>query len=171
MTKRLANLLAAGSELVTDAVAHAMDGRLGAPGSRSSALIALSHDPDEPIETLRRTLGLTHSGAVRTIDRLAADGLVRRERRGRTAVVALTERGREEVQALEGARLEAASAVLAAVPPELHGPLEQALSTLLASHTADAADLRRICRTCSFSACTGEGAACPVAEAATGRGR
>jgi MarR family transcriptional repressor of emrRAB len=160
MAAHLANLLAAAAQVVTDAVAT------NTPG-RSAALVALSHDPGEPIETLRRTLQLTHSGAVRTIDRLAADGLVQRERRGRTAVVELTARGQEEVQALAAARLEAASAVLAAVPAELHDGLEHALSALLAGHTSDEADLRRICRTCSFEACEGEGERCPVAVAAT----
>src|SRR3954470_19045131 len=122
-TKRLANLLAAGAELVSDAVAGAMD----AAGSRAPALIALSHDPDAPIETLRRTLGLTHSGAVRAIDRLESEGLVLRQRRGRTAVVRLPERGASEAQALGTVRLEVAAAVLDSVPPELHAPLEQAL--------------------------------------------
>jgi MarR family transcriptional repressor of emrRAB len=163
-TTRLANLLAAGAELVSDAVAGAMD----AAGSRAPALIALSHDPDAPIETLRRTLGLTHSGAVRAIDRLESEGLVLRQRRGRTAVVRLTERGASEAQALGTVRLEAAAAVLDSVPPELHAPLEQALSALLATHTADDADLRRICRMCSFAACSGGGARCPVEAAARG---
>src|SRR4051794_35956899 len=162
MTARLANLLAAAAQVVTDAVATNTAGR-------SAALVALSHDPGEPIETLRRTLGVTHSGAVRTIDRLAADGLVQRERRGRTAAVQLTEDGQQHVRALEAARLEAASSVLAAVPAELHDALEQALSALLAGHTADEADLRRICRTCSFAACEGDGERCPVAVAATGQ--
>src|SRR4051812_34882330 len=162
MTARLANLLAAAAQVVTDAVATSTAGR-------SAALIALSHDPGAPIETLRRTLALTHSGAVRTVDRLEADGLVHRERRGRTAAVELTEHGEQQVRALQAARLEAASSVLAAVPRELHDPLERALSAVLASHTADDGDLRRICRTCSFEACSGEGERCPVEDAATGQ--
>ena len=32
----------------------------------------------EPIDTLRQVLGLTHSGAVRLVDRLVAEGLAER---------------------------------------------------------------------------------------------
>ena len=47
--------------------------------SDAAALSALHHFLRDPsIDLVRQVLGLTHSGTVRLVDRLAADGLVRR---------------------------------------------------------------------------------------------
>ena len=63
----------------------------------------------EPIDALRETLGLTHSGAVRLVDRLEAAGLA--ERRpgpdGRSVAVALTPVGHAAAEAVRIAREEA----------------------------------------------------------------
>src|SRR3954447_9619327 len=164
MDDRLPNLLAAAAQLLTDAVEGRTTDVVGRGASAPAALVALTHDPGEPIDTLRHTLRLTHSGAVRLIDRLEADGLVRRRRSGgRTVVVELTDEGRRRVDEIEAARLDAARAALAGVPEALREPLQQALSALLAAHTHDRADLRRICRSCSFEVCD----RCPVAAAAS----
>src|ERR1700746_1152828 len=48
--------------------------------SAASALVVIANHPGEHIDAIRRTLGLSHSGAVRLIDGLEAAGFV--ERRG-----------------------------------------------------------------------------------------
>ena len=73
----------------------------------------------EPIDALRQMLGLTHSGAVRLVDRLAAPGSpsAGRGATGARVAVALTpagERRREAVRTAREAALEDALAVLSA---------------------------------------------------------
>src|SRR4051794_41929024 len=78
-----------------------------ASGSAAVALSALHHLLDSPsIDLLRQVLGLTPSGAVRLVDRLAADGLVRRTPGpdGRQVAVVLTARGRRAAAAVASAR-------------------------------------------------------------------
>src|SRR5258708_21418414 len=53
--------------------------------SAASALVVNANHPGEHIDAIRRTLGLTHSGAVRLIDGLEAAGLVERRRSDRDA--------------------------------------------------------------------------------------
>jgi DNA-binding MarR family transcriptional regulator len=168
MSAHLANRLAAAGQLVNDLVDERLADHVGTAGSRPSALTALAHDPRQSIETLRASLGLTHSGAVRMVDTLAAEGLLRREKQGRVVLLALTELGERQAALLEQTRMEAAAAALAKVPPQLQQALEQALDHLLAGHTGGRADRRRICRRCSYGACEGGGERCPVAAAATG---
>src|SRR5260221_9897702 len=53
--------------------------------SAASALVVIANHPGEHIDAIRRTLGLTHSGAVRLIDGLEAAELVQRPRSDRHA--------------------------------------------------------------------------------------
>src|SRR5260370_28503188 len=53
--------------------------------SAASALVVIANHPGEHIDAIRRTLGLTHSGAVRLIDGLEAAGLVERRPSDRDA--------------------------------------------------------------------------------------
>src|SRR5258708_12992442 len=53
--------------------------------SAASALVVIANHPGEHIDAIRRTLGLTHSRAVRLIDGLEAAGLVERPRTDRDA--------------------------------------------------------------------------------------
>src|SRR5260370_713814 len=94
---KAANLLGALALAVCDRLREAtehLDDGLAA--SEPAALVTLAHYPGQSILTLGRTLGLTHSGAVRLADRLEASGLVRRapSGRGRTLALSLTQRGR-----------------------------------------------------------------------------
>jgi DNA-binding MarR family transcriptional regulator len=161
LTEALANLLAATSLLVNDAV------DAGLPRSRSTAaaLVTLAHQPGLSIDALRTVLGLTHSGAVRLVDRLEEDGLVKRARGGRSVAVTLTHRGRQAVSAVERARLARVAELLEPLTAAEQRQLEKALREILAARTEGLDDLYRICRLCSFPACESDGRACPVAEA------
>jgi len=78
--------------------------------STVAALSSLHHFLDDAtVDDLRRVLGLSHSGAVRLVDRLADAGLARRGpgRDLRSRSVALTKRGTELAVEITNARLEA----------------------------------------------------------------
>lgn len=171
MSERAANLLAATAQLVTDAVAEQLAAQLPHGASAPAALITIAHHPGLSIDRLSVPLGLTHSGTVRLIDRLEADELVRREKRAERAVkLHLTRRGRRAVERIEAARIVATDRVLAPLSTDERRQLDAILSRLLAARTHDQADLRRICRLCSFDACEGGGSRCPVAAAAATAG-
>ena len=180
---RSANLLAAAAQLVVDAVAERLEDALPHSASAAAALVTIDHHPGLSIEQLRLALGLTHSGTVRLIDRLAEDDLVRRRKRGgREVEVLLTRHGRIVLNRLQRARIAAVADVLAVLPNEQRRKLDHILADLLAARTEDEQDLRRICRLCSFSACENDQQTCPVSDALqhaphrasdfrTGRGR
>ena len=163
----MANLLAATAQLVTDAVTDELAAQLPHGASAPAALITIAHHPGLSIDRLSVPLGLTHSGTVRLIDRLEADELVRREKRSERAVkLHLTRRGRRAVDRIEAARINAADRLLGTLSTSERRQLDAILSRLLAAHTHNQEDLRRICRLCSFDACEPGGRICPVAAAA-----
>ncbi len=87
----------------------------GHSGAAPAALAALSTFLDgSSIDTLRRPLGLTHSAAVRLTDRLAEDGLVRREPGvdGRSVSIRLTDEGAAVAERIRRDRQAALAAVL-----------------------------------------------------------
>ena len=76
---RDANILGALAVIVTDRTGNAVAAAAGHSLSAAVALSALHHFLDRPtVDALGRVLGLSPSGAVRLVDRLAADGLVTR---------------------------------------------------------------------------------------------
>jgi MarR family transcriptional repressor of emrRAB len=164
-TSRLANLLAATSRLVDDAVDARLAAELSLTASAPAALVTISNHPGQSVDDLRRTLDLTHSGAVRLVDRLEADGLVRRRPHGRSVSVELTARGRRRHAAVKQARLAAVEETLAALTPPARAQLEPILEALLAAHASSQDDLRRVCRLCAYDTCERPDCACPVAAA------
>ena len=75
----LANVLGALATAIDDAVTAAIEDATGLTGAAPAALIAL-HDllAGRSVDDLRHAVDLTHSGAVRLVDRLVADGLATR---------------------------------------------------------------------------------------------
>ena len=152
---RQANLLGTLSLAVTGRVEAAVASSPHGP-SAPAALSALEgYLGGEPIDALARVLGLTHSGAVRLVDRLAAAGLVERRRGGdgRSVAVTLTpgrpsRRGRDPGGA-RGALAEA----LAVLGAGERRALTELNEKLLAGLTSDRASARRICRLCDIEAC------------------
>src|ERR687888_1188464 len=90
---RDANLLGSLSLAVADRMRAATEDVARRSGSGPAALAALStHLDGQGINALAGSLGLTHSAAVRLVDRLEASGLVKRARGadGRAVSVMLT---------------------------------------------------------------------------------
>src|SRR4051795_5960120 len=93
---RTANLLGALALAVCDRIRDVTEQQAdGLARPEPAALVSLAHYPGQPVGAVGRTLGLTHSGAVRLADRLEAAGLVRRTSAGpgRTLALHLTAGG------------------------------------------------------------------------------
>ena len=130
--------------------------------SAPAALVALHGlTGGQSIDALRRVVGLTHSGAVRLVDRLAAAGLV--ERRvgadGRAVALQITPEGRRAARRVLARREAALESVLAPLAPRDRADLARINERLLRPLTDGQQERRRICRLCDVDAC---GRDCPT---------
>ena len=76
---RDANLLGSVGLAVSDRIRAAAEDELGLGGSAPSAVVALSsYLADQPLEVIGSAFEITPSAVVRLIDRLEAEGLVKR---------------------------------------------------------------------------------------------
>jgi DNA-binding MarR family transcriptional regulator len=139
--------------------------------SDAAALITLLERGGLSIEWLRRIVGLSHSAAVRLVDRLAGDGLVHRHPGAdrRSVSIRLTAHGRRAAQRLRREREEALVNLLAALAPEERRALLALAEKVLAGAVSGRWEARLICRLCDHGACAAAGG-CPVDRAATERG-
>jgi MarR family transcriptional repressor of emrRAB len=106
--------------------------------SAASALVVIANHPGEHIDAIRRTLGLTHSGAVRLIDGLEAAGLVERRRSDRDArAIALwaTPSGERTASQIIAARAELLEPMLASTSEADRKTIAALLETALAELT------------------------------------
>lgn len=140
------------------------------PVSDATALSALLHFLDRPtVDRLRRVLGLTHSGAVRLVDRLARSGLVTREpgADARSRAVALTPRGEAAAANVSAARADVLDGALNDLTEDeratLHALLGKVMGTIVRGREGDNA---WICRLCDTRACGRPQGLCPAATAA-----
>jgi MarR family transcriptional regulator, negative regulator of the multidrug operon emrRAB len=166
---RDANLLGALSITVAERLEAATRAAAAHGGSGPAALAALETFLDgSSIDTVRKPLGLTHSAAVRLVDRLAAAGLVRRGagEDGRSVAVFLTPAGRRAAAQVQGGRMKALGEALAPLDASERAQLTRLQEKLLAGLTSGRADARRICRLCDAHACGHEEGRCPVTRAA-----
>jgi MarR family transcriptional regulator, negative regulator of the multidrug operon emrRAB len=113
------------------------------------------------IDELAKVVGLSHSGAVRLVDRLSAAGLA--ERRvgadGRTVALQLTPEGRRAARRVLVQREAAIERVLAALATAERATLATLLERLLAHLAPSQQGRRRVCRLCDTDAC---GRDCPA---------
>jgi DNA-binding MarR family transcriptional regulator len=158
---------------VADRVQAAAASAGGRGVSAAAALVALhGHSAGASIDVLRRIVGLTHSGAVRLVDKLAADGLV--ERRpgadGRAVAIWLTPAGRRVARRILAQREAALETALAGLPAGDRAALVRAAERML-PQLVDSPDAeRRICRLCDTDTCGRPRGRCPVQHAAPGAG-
>jgi MarR family transcriptional regulator, negative regulator of the multidrug operon emrRAB len=164
---RAANLLGALALAVSDLLRQAAEQHEdGLAASEPAALVTLAHYPGQSILSLARTLGVTHSGAVRLADRMEAGGLVRRTGTGRGRLLALhlTARGQQMAGRVLARRQTAAEQLARVLSPAETAALEELAGRLLAAIATDRASARRLCRLCDEPLCVGAG--CPVDRAA-----
>jgi MarR family transcriptional regulator, negative regulator of the multidrug operon emrRAB len=145
-------------------------------GPSAPAALAAMHEFLDgcSVTQLSSVLGLTHSGTVRLVDRLAAEGLVERveAQDGRAVSVVLTEAGRGTAARILHTREESLSSTLSALSPNEIDNLAAALDTMLTTVTLARAKERSartndrpqpwLCRLCDLAACGRSEGHCPV---------
>jgi DNA-binding MarR family transcriptional regulator len=150
---RLRNLLGSFSLAVADRLRLQTEETIGHTGAAAAALVTIAHFPDRTVEFLRQAIGLSHPAAVRVVDRLVEQRLVRRRPAGRGPAVALTATITGKRQARE--ILEVRQQVLADALPELSRAESASLSAILEKALAHLSDSpgTTICRLCDQDLC------------------
>lgn len=115
----------------------------------------IGYGPGMTNDRLRRVLGLSHSGTVRLVDRLVADGLVERRQGsdGREVALYLTAAGAEVRNELLAARLSAVSSFLDVLSPVEAKRLGTLVRALLGRQDSREGDRFTICRMCDNAVC------------------
>lgn len=174
---RVGNLLGALSLAVVDAMRSAAEGACGQGGAVPAALNLLHQSPaGRTVGALHDALGLTPSGAVRTVDRLVEAGWARRTPGAdhRTIAVSLTPSGRRAAERVLAARAEALAAFVGELGIERRRAAEDLLDRLVAATARGRLERRRqgdevtdgwLCRLCDFPACGRDRGECPAARA------
>lgn len=171
---RLANLLGAAATGITDRMQDAARAAAGLDGSDPTALVALlDFSPHGTIEALSQICGLTHSGAVRLVNRLVAAGYVSRDpgSNARSVAITLTNAGRTVALELRAARHQAIAETMVGLTgpqrAELAGACEVLIGALRAHRLAeraagDSPAGGALCRLCDFGACQRPQGNCPA---------
>jgi DNA-binding MarR family transcriptional regulator len=179
-----ANLLGALSLVVADRVNTAVEA-IATLGPSAPAALAAMHEflDGGSVTQLSSVLGLTHSGTVRLVDRLAAEGLVERvgAQDGRAVSVVLTRRGRRTAEQVLQTREKSLTSALSALSADEIDNLAAMLDTMLTTVTLARAEERSartndrpqpwLCRLCDLAACGRSEGNCPVNNAVTTRKR
>ncbi|WP_405494864.1 MarR family winged helix-turn-helix transcriptional regulator [Nocardia sp. NBC_00511] len=182
-----ANVLGALSLAIADRMNTAVEA-IAALGPSAPAALAAMHEflDGTSVTQLSSVLGLTHSGTVRLVDRLVAQGLAERvgAQDGRAVSVVLTQDGRSTAEQILRAREQSLASALSALPPDEIDNLAAALDAMLTAVTQSRAEDRAtrttdrpqpwLCRLCDFAACGRSEGNCPVNNAnttSTSRGR
>jgi DNA-binding MarR family transcriptional regulator len=162
-------VLGALAQAIADRTASAVAAAAGQHASAAAALSAMDQFLDRPtVNQLCNVLGLTHSGAVRLIDRLAEAGLVTRGPGddGRSRSIALTAQGRAVAERVAAARMAALDDLLADLSPAERDSLGGMLDRLMARVVWGKDGGAWICRLCDLGACERSQGRCPAANAA-----
>ncbi len=171
---REANLLGAFALAITDRTSAVVATAAGQSVSAAAALSALHHFLDRPtLDQLRKVLGLTPSGAVRLVDRLAEAGLVMRGPGddGRSRSVALTKKGRRVATRMSAARAAVLGDALEELSPAERETLYSLMGRLMAGIVRGKDGGAWICRLCDVDACGRAAGQCPTANAAAAKYR
>jgi DNA-binding MarR family transcriptional regulator len=171
MSPREANLLGALGMALSDA----LDDAAGLAGgvSTASALVALhGTSAGGTIDALAGRVGLSHSGAVRLVDRLVREGLVERRRGAdqRSVALVLTPPGRRLARRVLSRREANLANFLVVLTDDQQAVVAELLEALLGGLARDGEAERRICRLCDLESCGRSRGRCPVAPPAR-RGR
>ena len=168
---RATNLLGALSFLVHERVEQAIGGVSGQSSSGTAAVMSVANFLErQPIDALRRMLGLTSSGTVRVVDRLEEEGLVSRggAADGRVAALSLTAQGRRRASAIAAARAQVLSEALEALTASERAAFERTAAKLIEQlvRAEPLEGVGRTCRICDPGACGRASGRCPLVETA-----
>ena len=166
-TQAVANRVGALATAIEDRVTEAVAEATGMATTSTTALSALHHFLEAPsVELLRQVLGLTHSGAVRLVDRLERDGYVER-RAGpdsRTISVSITPAGRRVARRASTARDRVVVGALAPLSTGEIAAVDRLLGRVLRGMKRGDGATSWICRRCHTDVCGVERGECPLAD-------
>ena len=160
MTDRTANLLGVVGLAVANRIEASAREVLNRVGETPAALVVIGYDLGPSNDDLRRILGLSHTGTVRLVDRLVADGLVeRRQGRDKRAIALYaTRRGKAVREDLLQGRLAAIRPLLAPLTRAEEDTFAALLHKILASMETTDLQRRTLCRLCDDRVCSD----CPI---------
>ena len=164
------NVIGAMVVALGDRLRAATENAADMPASYPAALSALrTWATGKPVDVLADGLRLSHSRAVRVVDRLEDDGLARRwpNPDDRRAVrLELTAAGRRAADRVMSARAAALEQALSGLTGEQRALLGELAASVLGEVTLGRRDARGICRLCDPVACGHDSGRCPVTRAA-----
>jgi len=169
---RPANVFGALALVVADQIADTTAAAAGRADSAPAALAALLHFLDRPtVDLLRQVLGLSSSGTVRLVDRLAESGYVERADGAdrRSTVIVLTDAGEAAAEQVCRARAEVLDLATTALSPAERAELDRLAGKMLVGMMRGPGAVRWICRLCDTGICRGSPGGCPVGNAARER--
>lgn len=158
--------------VVTDQIADATAEAAGRTESAPAALAALLHFLDRPsVDRVRQVLGLTSSGTVRLLDRLAEAGYIERQEGAdrRSTAIVLTEAGRAAAEQVCRARASVLERATSTLSPDERADLDKLVAKMLVGMMRGPGAVRWICRLCDTGICRGAPGGCPVGIAARER--
>lgn len=161
--KYIANLLGAFATEVSSRIENEILNLGGRSLNHEAALVAIYNHPEETIDVLSKVLGLTHSGAVRLINTLEAEKLVKRVKSkldARSVVLTITEQGASRVSRVLAAREKVTADLLSHYDDESRQQLITLLEVCLGNFTNQKIKAQRVCRLCNEDICRKAG--CPV---------
>ena len=167
-----ANVLGALALVLHDRMSAAVSEAADQPENGAAALSMLANFLEQPrVGLLHQALGLTPSGAVRMIDKLEADGFVRRGPGGdgRSTSVSLTAGGRRVARRVTDARLGVLDEALSVLDDEERAMLDELAGRMLVGMMRTPGATRWMCRLCNADACGHTRGSCPVANEARER--
>jgi MarR family transcriptional repressor of emrRAB len=165
----VANRLGATALTLSDAIREATEEATGLAGGIPAALVSLREWANgRSVEVLADAMRLSHSRAVRVVDRLEAAGLARREvdpEDRRRALVWLNPAGRKVADRALDARAGVLHSVVADLTAAQLRDLDRLLAAVLDVTTVDERAARGTCRLCDAHTCGHYEGACPVTQA------
>lgn len=164
----VANLLGALALILSDEVSASVEKSLGLGGSAPAALVTIRNQPGQSIDSLCKSLGLSHSGTVRLVDRLVAAGFVERQagNDGRSLALFLTQPGEDICTRVLAARDRTLLEALSVLENQEVAQFQELLEKLAQTLPRDREALQA-CRLCDFSVCPGD--LCPIGKALSSR--
>jgi DNA-binding MarR family transcriptional regulator len=153
-----------------DRLRAATEEAVSMPASYPAALSALrTWAGGHPLDVLADGLRVSHSRAVRVVDRLEEDGLARRRPNAddrRAVRLELTAAGRRAADRVLAARAAALEEALRGLSGQQRALLGELAASVLGDVTDGRRSARGICRLCDPVACGHESGRCPVTRAA-----
>ena len=167
-SSREANIVGALALALADDIMQSTEHHAHEVGSAAAALTLVGHEPGLSINDLRAGIGLSHPGAVRLVDRLAAAGMVSRRPATddrRAVALTLTPKGKTACQSIAAARQDALARGMAILNPHERTVFAALAAKMLQGLVRDEDHASSVCRLCDFDRCT----RCPVDAQLTSR--